>query len=69
MDNKRILSRISEIEAHIDLIQQHLTVLKSELEDRGTSKSSTRKGVISKEEKARILAKRRKSRMEKRVKC
>ncbi len=67
MDNKKILSRISEIEAHIDLIKQHVTVLKSELEDSGASKSSTRKGVISDKEKTRILAKRQKNRMRKEI--
>ena len=65
MDNKKILSRISDIEAHIDLIKQHVTVLKSELADSGASNSSTRKGVISKEEKAQIIAKRRKNRLKK----
>ncbi|MAO10016.1 MAG: hypothetical protein CMC07_03790 [Flavobacteriaceae bacterium] len=65
MDNKKILSRISDIEAHIDLIKQYVTVLKSELADSGTSKSSTRKGVISDKQKVKILAKRRKSRMKK----
>jgi len=66
MNNKKILSRISDIEAHIDLIQQHVAVLKSELADSGASNSSTRKGVISKEEKARILAKHRKNKLRRR---
>ena len=67
MENKKAINRLDEIEAHLDLIKEHMTVLKKELADSGASKSSARKGkpAISEKEKAKVLAKVQKNRLRK----
>lgn len=62
MKNKKVLDRLNQIEAFADLIKEHVTVLKKELEGSSAPKSSARKGALSEFEKAKILAKLQKTR-------
>ncbi|TXK78719.1 hypothetical protein [Mesonia sp. K4-1] len=60
-----ILNKLQVLEAHASLILKSVTGLRKELEDSGASESSSRKGKISPQEKAKILGKRHKNRMKK----
>jgi hypothetical protein len=64
MDAK-VRNRLERLEAFADLIKEHVSVLKKELEGSGVSTGSVRKGLLSEKEKAKILARRQKSRMRK----
>ncbi|WP_417873880.1 hypothetical protein [Xanthomarina gelatinilytica] len=63
MDNSKMLDRLNEMEAHLQILQQSVTALKQELEDGGASKSSARKGALSSTQKADLLAQRQKRRL------
>jgi hypothetical protein len=65
MNTNKILDRLNQIEAFADLIKEHVSVLKKELEKDSAPKDSGRKGSLSEKEKAKILARRQKSRMKK----
>lgn len=60
-----VRNRLESLEAFADLIKEHVTVLKKELEGGGASESSARKGPLSEKEIAKVLAKRQKWRMKK----
>ena len=65
VDQNKVIARINQIEAHLDLLKKHLAALKQELLDNNTSGSSARKGGLPEKEKARVLAKLQRSRMKK----
>lgn len=63
MDNSKILDRLNEMEAHLQILQLSVTALKQELVDGGAVTSSARKGSLSSTQKAELLANRQKSRI------
>ncbi len=63
MDNSKILDRLNEMEAHLEILQQGVTALKQELVDGGAPTGSARKGSLSQTQKTDLLAKRQKNRL------
>ena len=65
MNVDKVLKELENIETYADLIKQRLTLLKKELDGSRAPKSSARKGKLSKEQKAALIAKVEKNRMKK----
>lgn len=63
MENSKILDRLNEMEAHLQILQSSVTALKQELVDGGAPTGSARKGALNATERARLLAKRQKNRL------
>lgn len=63
MDNSKMLDRLNEMEAHLQLLQLSVATLKEELQGSGAPKGSARKGGLPESERARIKARYRKNRL------